>query len=218
MPRPFFAVACVLAFALMALGPALPVSAAAPRLMLAYGPLLPQPIMLDNWQENGYILGAIEGPLAQINEVSLAGRPVIHLALFWNAFLWEPYVQQRRLNDLRPEDANQQADFYPSVGAAEPFYVGMMDGRVGVHRISPRGTEVLAHHGIPTHMDSAATGASAPTTLPPTLPITGHRNDGTRTAGTAWFLLAISCVVLIAGEAMIVARWRPRGGSIQRHP
>ncbi len=210
MSRPFFFVVCVLAFALITLGSALPVSAAAPRLMLAYGPLLPQPIMLDNWQENGYMLGAIEGTLAQINEASLAGRPVVHLALFWDAFLWEPYVQQHRLNDLRPEDANQQANFYPSVGAAEPFYVGMMAGRKGVHRISPHGVEVLARHGIPTRLDNTATGASATATLPLTLPISGHRNDGTRTLKVAWFLLTIGCVTLIAGEALIVSQWRDR--------
>jgi len=45
-----------------------------------------------------------------------AGRRPLRLGFFWDNSLWEPYVREGRLDELRPGQANQVGWFYPAVG------------------------------------------------------------------------------------------------------
>ncbi|GEM_PF-5493402 len=155
----------------IALSLSVPVDAAAPRYIIASGILLPKPIVLDDWHENLILMGATveDDVLVDVSNADLAARPSIDLALFWDATIWEPLVQQRGLSGLQPRDANQRARFYPGIGSAVPLFVGMADGVFGPHRMGARGLAVLARYGVPTRMASASTLGGT------TLPTTGRR-------------------------------------------
>lgn len=179
----------------LALSLGAPVAAAAPRFIIASGTPLPQPILLDDWQENLALMGATveDDALVAVGDAELATRPSVDLALFWDAAIWEPLVQQRGLGSLQPQDANQHARFYPAIGAAAPLFVGMADGVVGPHGMGQRGLAVLARHGVPTRV------APGPMPVATALPTTGR---GPMSPGWAGIRPLVAIVI---GMALIIA-------------
>jgi hypothetical protein len=85
-----------------------PALAAAPWLVLVYGPPLDRPVLLDNWSDTFALLGA-EAPDIQLAE--LADRPFLSLALFWGP-KWDDYVRSGQpLDQVRPEQATSLGGF-----------------------------------------------------------------------------------------------------------
>lgn len=179
----------------LALSLGAPVGAAAPRFIIASGILLPKPILLDDWQENLLLMGAtVEGDaLVDVSNADLATRPSIDLALFWDAAIWEPLVQQHGLGSLQPQDANQHARFYPATGSAAPLFVSMADGVFGPHRMGERGLAILARRGVPTRI------APVPTPVGTILPTTGSRAISPKWEGRR------PLIAMMIGMALIVA-------------
>jgi hypothetical protein len=137
---------------------ALPVEAAAPRLILVYGPPLAQPVVLDDWQENLTLMVAAAED-AGLSADKLRGRPYFRLAFFWGPE-WTAYVDAGKpLSALRPEQGNQAGRFYPAVGDAGPVLT--FDSIPGpgplTRRLEPAGVAVLARHGIPTRYSASQT-------------------------------------------------------------
>jgi len=145
---------------------ALPVEAAAPRLLIVYGPPLTRPVILDDWQENlTLMLAATDN--AGISADALQGRPYVRLAFFWGPE-WAQYVDAGKpLSALRPEQGNQHGRFYPAVGNEGPILT--FDDRLAtpanVRRLDQTGVSVLAHHGIPTHYPAPRPPSTPPFAL-----------------------------------------------------
>lgn len=97
---------------------AAPAEAAAPVIVMVSGEPLDEPVVFAGFEETVPFAEAIfEGGSI---EAVVKGRPSLELALFWNDRQWEPYL--RRLDELRPEQANQFGRFYPAFGG-EPAAV-----------------------------------------------------------------------------------------------
>ncbi|MGI8689550.1 MAG: hypothetical protein ACR2M3_13330 [Thermomicrobiales bacterium] len=183
-----------------------PVAAAAPRYIIASGALLPQPIVLDDWQENLALMGATveDPPPPTVSDADLAARPSVDLALFWDATIWEPLVLQHGLSSLQPQDANQHARFYPAIGANAPLFVGMADGVFGPHRIGVRGLAVLARHGVPTRVEPVSTPGGA------ILPLTGRGTSSHGWPATRLLVaVMIGMLLIVGGLSCLRHRWRP---------
>lgn len=143
------------------LSAALPVEAAAPRLILVYGPPLAQPVVLDDWQENLTLMVAATED-AGLSADKLRGRPYFRLAFFWGQE-WAAYVDAGKpLSALRPEQGNQAGRFYPAIGDAGPVLT--FDSIPGTgpltRRLEQAGVAVLARHGIPTRYAASQTHSS----------------------------------------------------------
>lgn len=168
-----------------------PVLAAAPRIIMIYGPPLAQPIVLSDWVENGRFMGSItEG--SNITSEELTGRPYLELAFFWGAE-WDQYVKEGKpLAALRPEQANQHGRFYPAFNHAAS--VVRFDSIPGpgplTRRIDLTGIEILARYGIPTRLE---TSPSATPTSPQDTP--------------AW-LIGGAAILFLSGTAIVLRRWR----------
>jgi hypothetical protein len=94
--------------------------AAAPRLIMVYGLCLSKPVILDDWAENGQILGVEE---SNIRPTDLSNRPYFHLALFWGPE-WDQYMREGKpLQKLHTDQANQYGRLYPAVGSENPIIV-----------------------------------------------------------------------------------------------
>jgi hypothetical protein len=99
-----------------------PALAAAPRVMLVYGPPLTRTIVLQDWDENLRLMQAVAEDAAATSR-ELTHRPFLSVALFWGTF-WSQYLQHGKpLAVFRPERANQCAWFYPAYGRAHPLWV-----------------------------------------------------------------------------------------------
>ena len=131
-----------------------PASAAAPRVMLVYGPPLAKPAILHNWAENMQLMFAV-GEDATATAGELKRRTFLSVALFWG-MPWVQYVQHGKpLAALRPEQANQCARFYPTYGHGRPLWVfASIPGPYTslIRRVSPTGIAILARHGVPVHV------------------------------------------------------------------
>lgn len=123
----------------------IPVSAAAPRLVMIYGGSLSHPIILDDWNENlTLMLAARES--AWLASLDLGSRPSFQVAYFWGP-TWADYMAAGKpIQAIRPEDANQHGRFYPAVGSARP----LLTFKGSVRALSPEGVALLARHGVPT--------------------------------------------------------------------
>ncbi len=144
-PSPRSVLVGAIVAALAALVPALPASAAAPRLVMISGGSLSHPIILDDWDENLTLMTAASES-AGLAALDLASRPSFQVAYFWGP-TWADYVAAGNpIQALRPEDANQHGRFYPAFGSARPLLT--FEG--SVRALSPEGVAVLARHGVPT--------------------------------------------------------------------
>jgi hypothetical protein len=136
-----------LAVAFLALAFAASAKAAAPRIVMIGGD-----VVLADWGEiirfqNSVLLS----PTAP--KAVLADRPSVEVALFWNATLWEPYVQENRLDELRPEQANQFGRFYPAVDGRPPLLDLPWQG-AWPKVVRGEALAILERHGVPTEVDS----------------------------------------------------------------
>jgi hypothetical protein len=128
---------------------ALPAQAAYPRLILISGAELEKPVALDSVDEIVDLTTAIAtAPSVPREEVD--GRAYFRLTLFWGDDLWEPYVREGRLDELRPEQGNQEGRFYPTYRGQEAVIDLLVSGRPGPKRAPKEALAILARHGIPT--------------------------------------------------------------------
>lgn len=82
-----------------------PAAAAAPRLMIVYGPSLSEPIVLRDWRENLTVM--VNMKRTNIDPGELERRPYLKMALFWG-----PLVGRVR--------RGRQAARCPPAGASQP--------------------------------------------------------------------------------------------------
>jgi hypothetical protein len=127
---------------------AMPAHAAYPRIILISGADLEKPIVLASVDDIVNLTTAIaKAPSVPPNEVE--GRAYLRLSLFWGDDLWEPYVREGRLDELRPEQANQEGRFYPAYGGQEAVIDLLVNGRAGPKRASEEALATLARNGVP---------------------------------------------------------------------
>lgn len=134
---------------------AIRVEAAAPRILMFYGPPLTAPIVLSDWRENGRFMPteAVDMPLTDLDD-----RRYISMALFWGT-PWVDYVDAGKSpGALRPEDANQHGRFYPAVGQEPPVitldYI-QGDGP-SIRLVDSKSIDVLQKYGVPVRVDAAS--------------------------------------------------------------
>ena len=119
MNRPVFIFVAAAALALGLVGSA---KAAAPRLIMVSGEPLADRILISDAEDVFELYGSFfRGK--PVDRSSLEGRPSFRLGLFWDNSLWEPYVREGRLDELRPDQANQVGWFYPAVGGTPALVV-----------------------------------------------------------------------------------------------
>ena len=123
---------------------AVPARAAAPNYILVSGPGLEQPVVLDDWSENGQLLVAI-GNGARAKRPALRGlarRPRYDLAEFW------AWSANPRPTD--PREATQHGWFYPARGRRPALFKVMADGTKVARVATRQALAILARHGVPT--------------------------------------------------------------------
>lgn len=149
--RGLLIVGLTLLVAALVAGPAV---AAAPRLMMVYGPPLPEPIVLRDWRENLTVM--VNMKRTNIDPGELEGRPYLKMALFWGP-RWAEYVEEGgSLDALRPEQANQHARFYPATGD-EPALITLNSSKLGpgsIRRVEPEALAVLSRRGVPVRSEA----------------------------------------------------------------
>ncbi len=137
-----------------------PAHAAAPRLILVYGDLIGQPVLLSDWHDNLFVLAADE---RAAEPADLTARPSLELALFWSPE-WDHLIRAGYSPEsFPPEQASQRGRFYPAIEenpallAIEAPRDGTAVGWVGwrVQRVRPEGLAVLARHGIPVYLPAS---------------------------------------------------------------
>jgi hypothetical protein len=128
---------------------ALPAQAAYPRLILISGEELEKPVVLDRVDEIVDLTTAIATAPSVARE-QVDGRAYFRLSLFWGDDLWEPYVREGRLDELRPEQANQEGRFYPTYRGREAVIDLLVSGRPGPKRAPTEALAILARNGVPT--------------------------------------------------------------------
>jgi hypothetical protein len=141
---------------LIAAGLAIPVFAAAPRIMIIYGGTLTQPIILVDWQENLQLMSSVSD-VAQVTPADLAQRPYFQVAMFWGPD-WVQYIDDGHdPTTLRPDQATQHGLLYPGYGAAPPIF--QFDSIPGpgplTRQITSQGIDILSHHGVPVQVAPA---------------------------------------------------------------
>jgi hypothetical protein len=117
------------------------------------GPPLSSPVTLSNWDEIGRLVQAVANESPAADRASLAGRPSLRLALFWDARIWEPYIRQGRLASLRPEQANQFGRFYPAADGRPAAIDLPWTGR-WPKQPNTAALAILERHGVPVDMES----------------------------------------------------------------
>ncbi len=70
--------------------------------------------------------------------------------------MWEPYVREGRLDELTPEQANQEGRFYPAFGGREAVIDLLVNGRAGPKHAPPVAIAALTRHRIPTSLPAAS--------------------------------------------------------------
>jgi hypothetical protein len=87
--------------------------AAAPAIIIVHGRLLPDRVVMSDWQENHRFVSAIDLSTRVDGDV-LDDRPFVALSLFWGPE-WSHHPRTpEALARLRPEQANQHGRFYPA--------------------------------------------------------------------------------------------------------
>ncbi len=134
-----------------------PAQGAYPRVILISGSELEKPVVFYKLRDIANLTNAIaESPSVPSEQVK--GRAYFRLSLFWGDDTWEPYVREGRLNELRPEQANQEGRFYPASDGRKAVIDLLVNGRAGPKR-APRVTlATLARHGVPTSLPAESAG------------------------------------------------------------
>jgi hypothetical protein len=147
--------ALVLAIAL-ALGLAASASAAAPRLIMVDGESLDGRVLISDAEDVFELYQAFfDGQ--PVDRSGLTGRQSLRLGLFWNDQLWEPYVQERRLDGLRFEQANQVGRFYPATDG-QPALVEVPGYGRWPKIANGTALRILKARGVPIRVGERATG------------------------------------------------------------
>jgi hypothetical protein len=141
-------------------------NAAAPRLILISGPLLEQPVLIQEWDDTFRVMAGINDRAPAALEIP-TDRPYYDLGLFWG-MEWVQYVNDGRpLTALKPEHANQHARFYPAVGSARALVVfadergewGQVARRMGLVRsVDQMALDVFTRYRLRVRMDPTDRG------------------------------------------------------------
>jgi hypothetical protein len=144
----------LVAIVALALGLAGSASAAAPRLIMVSGDSLAEPLLISGAEDVFTLYGAFfEG--RPVDRSEAAGRPSLRLGLFWNNLLWEPYVEDGRLDELRFEQANQFGRFYPAT-EGKPALVDVPGYGQWPKVVNDRALRILEAHGVPLEVGGNA--------------------------------------------------------------
>lgn len=82
------------------------------------------------------------------------GRRPLRLGFFWDNSLWEPYVREGRLDELRPGQANQVGWFYPAV--REKAALVNLSGYGTWPRVANEtALRILEARGVPVRLDES---------------------------------------------------------------
>ena len=113
--------------------------------MLVSGPRLAQPVLFDDWAENGqFLFLAANAPKLHVSARVLTHRPRYDVAMFWG------WTDQQR--PTSPTEANQHGWFYPAHRKLRPIIYVMVDGIRVPRRALPSLLEIFAHHRVPTRL------------------------------------------------------------------
>jgi len=126
--------------------------AAAPRLIMVSGESLAEPILLDDADDIFALYQSFFFDGDPVGRTRLEGRSALRLALFWNNVLWEPYVRDGRLAELKPLDANQFGRLYPAE-RGEPALVHLPGYGKWPKTVGETAHRILDAHGVPVRLD-----------------------------------------------------------------
>jgi len=143
----------VVATAALAFGLVGSAKAAAPRLIMVSGEPLAERVLISRAADAFELYGSFFRT-RPVDRSSVEGRPSFRLGLFWDNSLWEPYVREGRLDELRPGQANQVARFYPAIGRKPALVV------VPAYGTWPKSADetalrILEAQGVPVRLSEA---------------------------------------------------------------
>jgi hypothetical protein len=147
--------ALVLAIVL-ALGLAGSAPAAAPRLIMVAGESLDGRVLISD-HEAVFELYQEFFDGQPVDRSALTGRQSLRLGFFWDDRLWEPYVEQGRLDELRFEQANTVGRFYPATDG-ERALVDVSGHGHWPKMANRTALRILEAHGVPIRIPERATG------------------------------------------------------------
>lgn len=125
--------------------------AAAPRLIMVSGELLADRVLISDAEYMFELYGSFFRG-RPVDRSSLEGRPSLRLGLFWDNSLWEPYVREGRLDELRPDQANQVGSFYPAVGG-KPALVNLPGYGKWPKTTNETALRILDAQGVPVRLN-----------------------------------------------------------------
>ena len=139
----------------LSVGPTPIPNAAAPWIIIVHGDLLPQRVVMSDWQENSRLMGAINVS-TPADTTAVHQRPYVHLAMFWGPE-WANYPRTTEaLAQLRPEQANQHGRFYPARADSDALVlIGSTTSRADttLGPIAEHGLALLERYGVPVRVD-----------------------------------------------------------------
>lgn len=131
--------------------------AAAPQLVLVYGDLLPERVVLADWEENARFMDSIVSEVEESPD-DLDDRHFLHLAFFWGEAWAEALAGGELPVNLAPEQANQHGKFYPATEdrVALVWLESVPGSPAGLRRVAPDGIAILKDHGVPVQVEDSA--------------------------------------------------------------
>ena len=154
MRRPVSTYALAASLALLLTGAT---HAAAPRLIMISGEPLGDPILVSEAGEAFDLYGSFhEG--RPVDRSRLEGRPALRLGFFWDNALWEPYVRAGRLDELKPQQANQVGWFYPAI-RGEPALIEIPAAGKWPKMASAATVRMFEARGVPVRLDEDEGGS-----------------------------------------------------------
>lgn len=129
--------------------------AAAPRLVMVYGELLPTPVVLSDLEENARLMASVSTRVDQEPE-DLDRRRYLNLAFFWGE-AWDDAPSVDAIPaDLAPAEANRQGRFYPATEDMPALvWLEAVPGQGGSLRwMASDGVAILKEHGVPVRVEN----------------------------------------------------------------
>jgi hypothetical protein len=174
--------------ALAAFAVAVPARAAAPNFIVVRGTQLPEPILLDDWNENLELLLASENEGADVDPSTLSTRPYFDVVLLWGPTWTRAKIEAQGADKV--VDPGRSDRFYPAVGDQEPVIAIRLGDRLGPRKAGPTTLAILARNGVPTRLEESSSD---------------H--------GRLWLAVGVAAATLLAGAAAfwlwLRARHRP---------
>jgi hypothetical protein len=134
-----------------------PAHADNPWIIVVSGPLLREPVVIDDWKDN-YILLTQEDLRIPASKAPLEGRTYLEMHLFWGP-AWAPGSLSIPRRAPAAINADGHGRFYPASGGRSALVV--LDASTAartperVLQLGADGEEVLARHGVPLTVASA---------------------------------------------------------------